>query len=318
MVSDDDRRDCGGRLWAVTSYYNPVPYRRRLDNYRIFRDRLSLPLLTVELAYRAPELGAGDADILVQIPGRDVMWQKERLLNLAIAALPAHCDRVAWLDCDVVFEDASWVRRLEERLETCALVQPFSRVRYLTRDWVPGMAPDAVTEFRRTSVIAAIESGLPPVQCLARQLGDRRKTFATGFAWAGHRDLVERHGLYDAAIIGTGDRLVASASYGCADAAADLFMMSDRRRQHFKAWADPWAKALAGRVGALEGEVLNLWHGEMEHRGNAARHSALRDFDYDPSADIVLDDTGAWRWASDKPELHAYLRDYFRARREDG
>ena len=87
MASYDDRRD-RGRLWAVTSYYNPVPYRRRLDNYRIFRERLALPLLTVELAYRAPELAPGDADILVQIPGRDVMWQKERHCRRNATASP--------------------------------------------------------------------------------------------------------------------------------------------------------------------------------------------------------------------------------------
>ena len=306
-------------LWAVTSYYNPVPYRRRLANYRTFREQLALPLLTVELAYGpAPELGRGDADILVQIHGRDVMWQKERLLNLAVAALPPECDRVAWLDCDIVFEDRSWVQRLEAKLETCALVQPFSRVHYLTRDWTPGMAAETATEFSRLSLIAAIEGGLPPLDGLAKRLGDRSKTSATGFAWAGHRDLVGRHGLYDAAITGAGDRLLASASYGCIDAAADLLMMDDRARAHFTAWAGPWKEALAGRVGALAGDVLNLWHGALEHRGDAERHRALRDLGFDPFGDIALDDAGAWRWASDKPALHAYLRDYFRARREDG
>ena len=40
-----------GDLWAITSYYNPLAYRRRRENYRIFRQRLKVPLLTVELAY---------------------------------------------------------------------------------------------------------------------------------------------------------------------------------------------------------------------------------------------------------------------------
>ncbi len=317
MASHDDRRD-RGRLWAVTSYYNPVPYRRRLDNYRIFRERLALPLLTVELAYRAPELAPGDADILVQIPGRDVMWQKERLLNLAVAALPPECDRVAWLDCDVVFADGSWAERLDRKLEECVVVQPFSLVRYLGRDWVPGMASEAATEFTRTSVVAAIESGVPRPEVLAKQLGDRRKTFSTGFAWAARREIVQRHGLYDAAIVGTGDRLFASAAFDCADAAADLFMMSEVRRRHYKAWAEPFSSELAGRVGLIEGEISNLWHGEMANRGSRLRHEALRDFDYDPFSDIALGEEGAWRWASDKPALHAYLRDYFVGRREDG
>ena len=85
----------GGILWAITSYFNPAGYRRRLANFRAFRARLSVPLVAVELAYGPEfELKAGDADILVQIRGRDVMWQKERLLNLALRSLPDSCANV--------------------------------------------------------------------------------------------------------------------------------------------------------------------------------------------------------------------------------
>ena len=31
------------------------------------------------------------------------MWQKERLLNVALAAVPNNVEDVAWIDCDVVF-----------------------------------------------------------------------------------------------------------------------------------------------------------------------------------------------------------------------
>ena len=35
-------------------------------------------------------------------------------------------------------------------------------------------------------------------------------------------------------------------------------------------------------------------------------------------ADIAIAETGCWRWATDKPDLHRYVRDYFAARKEDG
>ena len=58
-------RGTAGGLWAITSYFNPMGYRRRLENYRIFREHLQVPLLTVELGYgRALDLNHGDADIL--------------------------------------------------------------------------------------------------------------------------------------------------------------------------------------------------------------------------------------------------------------
>lgn len=39
---------------------------------------------------------------------------------------------------------------------------------------------------------------------------------------------------------------------------------------------------------------------------------------FDPNADLRPGIDGAWRWASDKPELHATVRQYFYSRDEDG
>lgn len=312
-------RDPSGRLWAVTTYFNPVPYRRRLANYRIFRERLAAPLLAVELAYGpSPELAEGDADILVQLRGRDVMWQKERLLNIAVARLPACCDRVVWLDCDVIFSDEDWAVRLERRLDDFALVQAFTRVHYLGPTWSPGVPPEEAIEFARSSICGAIAGGLPPQVATYQPKTERRHRPAFGFAWAARRDLLERHGFYDAAISGGGDLLLAGGAHGCFAEAALRHFMGDRREQHYRAWAEPWATAINGSIGVLDCEILNLWHGDIANRGGDARYERLSAFDYDPRRDIALDAEGAWRWSSDKPALHAYLRDYFRARREDG
>jgi hypothetical protein len=54
------------------------------------------------------ELTKDDADILIQISGGAVLWQKERLLNLAIKLVPLHVKSIAWLDCDVIFDRPDW------------------------------------------------------------------------------------------------------------------------------------------------------------------------------------------------------------------
>ena len=113
-------------LWAITCYFNPIGYRRRLENYRIFRERLIVPLVTVELSQNDDyHLRPGDADILVQIKCPDLLWQKERLLNIGLQSVPRDCDTVAWLDCDVVFESDDWPERASNLLETCQIVMPF-------------------------------------------------------------------------------------------------------------------------------------------------------------------------------------------------
>jgi hypothetical protein len=40
-----------GDFWGITSYFNPAGYVRRRANYRRFRDRLGIPLVTVELSF---------------------------------------------------------------------------------------------------------------------------------------------------------------------------------------------------------------------------------------------------------------------------
>ena len=70
-------------LYAITTYYNPASYRRRLRNYRL-QAGLKVPLVTVELGFGGTfELTGDDADILVRLPAGSILWQKERLLNVA-------------------------------------------------------------------------------------------------------------------------------------------------------------------------------------------------------------------------------------------
>jgi hypothetical protein len=92
-------------LWAITSYFNPARYARRL----FFRARLNVPLVAVELAYGPDfELQDADADILIRVQGGAVLWQKERLLNVALQSLPSNCSKVAWLDSDIFFDAPDW------------------------------------------------------------------------------------------------------------------------------------------------------------------------------------------------------------------
>ena len=119
-------------LWAITAYFNPMHWRRRRDNYRQFRQALRLPLVAVELGYDGQfDLAPGDADVLLQFPAADVMWQKERLLNLALAAVPPHVDKVVAIDSDVIFaRDDVWPD-VNRALDEAPLLHPFSQVYYL-------------------------------------------------------------------------------------------------------------------------------------------------------------------------------------------
>ncbi len=305
-------------LWAVTSYFNPMRYRRRRENFHIFRRQLGIPLLAVELSFDGSfELDQGDADILVRLEGGDVMWQKERLLEIGVRRLPVECNRVACLDCDIQFGRADWSARACKLLERYPMVQPFSRVNYLRRDWSPGEDLHAGTEFTMPSVAfaASTEGNLAFLEDPGLH---GRGTASNGFAWVFRRALIERHGMYTACIIGGGDAALVCAAWGDPEIVVRRHTMNEHQERCYRDWAQAFNAAVQGRVGYVDEEVFHLWHGSLGDRQARERHLALRQFEFDPLKDLALDASGCWRWNSDKPRLHAYLRDYFAARREDG
>ena len=303
-------------LWAITSYFNPAGYRRRLANYRLFRERLIVPLVTVELSYRDDfALDDKDAEVLVHLRGKDILWQKERLLNIALNALPDSCRKVVWLDCDVIFETDDWPSRTSLLLDRSMFVQPFSHLYHSPGDW----GPDEELPFGSEPLQSApllIASGIPATTCMgarASQIG-----CVHGFAWAAARDLLREHRFYDACIMGGGDSVMLRAAYGYFDDAVRIQQMNSQQRTHYLSWAEAFHNAVRSNVGLVEGNLVHLWHGSREHRRYLDRYQELARFQFDPFKDIAWDDNGAWRWNSNKGEMHEYVRAYFLSRREDG
>jgi hypothetical protein len=308
-----------GPLWAVTSYFNPLRYWRRRHNYRLFRQHLQLPLLTVELDFGTGcELTDDDAEILLRCSGGDVMWQKERLLNIAWDTLPASCRYVVWIDCDVLFLQDNWAAALLVQLEAAPLVQPFARVLHVRPDVPIGAPGPGDISSSKSSVASLIGGGVDAANCLGNFRGQRKHSRAPGHAWAARREVLARHGLYDACITGGGDAALAAAAYGLPDEVVRFHGMNARQASHYLAWAEPFYQLVQGNVGWLEGDLLHLWHGDREDRHIPQRYYDLQPFAFDPAIDIVKGRGGCWQWNSDKPGLHACLQNYFAVRNEDG
>jgi hypothetical protein len=305
-----------GELWAVTAYFNPLRYATRLVNYRMFRERLRVPLLAVELGFDGQfDLDYDAADVVIRRTGRDVLWHKERLLNEAIAALPARCDRVVWLDADVIFGDDGWAERLAEALDRRRLVQPFTRFHHLGEEEplppsTEGRPPDG------WSLAHLLRTGALPDNHWRHCGTSMVYRYNAGFAWAARRADVEAAGLYDALILGSGDRAFLSAACGRQEDFVVKLSMNARQADHYLAWAGPVAAQFAGDVASLDGDVLHLWHGDLRYRAYCARYEKLAAHDFDPRVDIAREEDGSWRWGSDKPGLHAFVARYFRDRRE--
>lgn len=309
----------GGVLWSITSYFNSSGLASRLDNYRRFRRNIASPLLTIELAYGdAPfALAEDDAEILVQLRGGDVMWQKERLLDLALERLPAHCGYVAWIDCDVIFGRSDWPELALRALERSRLVQLFEAVHYLGREAGDRPLDVADTYATRVAMAAAVVRGARPADLLDE--GNRRAVASTapGFAWAMPRRAIEQCRFFDSCIVGGGDRALIAAAYGECDHVIGRHRMTTPHADAFRAWGGRFREAVGGAVASIPGDLFHCWHGSVGNRRMRERYEEIAPLLFDPVRDIGLSPCGAWQWTSDKPDLHAIVSSQFRTRYAD-
>ncbi|MBF0595842.1 MAG: hypothetical protein HQL22_12870 [Candidatus Omnitrophica bacterium] len=316
-------QELNGTFWGITTFFNPSGYKNKIENYRLFRAssrRQGLSLVTVELAFDdVPfSLNKDEADILIQLrtSSKNVLWQKEAMLNVALKRLPDDCDKVAWLDCDILFKNDAWVTETSSRLEKYVVVQPFSFVVCLPF----GIRSDADLQcFQIESDIDEKSYGVAYGVARFTQtvLGKLSSHGHVGFAWAARRSVLDKHGFLDQMILGVSDALMAYAFYNYRNSFSEENYITDFARQAYTAWLERVYPDVQGSVGCADGVIFHLWHGDFGKRFYAERHFIELLHGFDPAKDIRKDVQGIWVWSSEKPGLHQAVRDYFNKRREE-
>lgn len=330
--------------WAITCYFNTSGFRQRYANYRLFSQALDVPLVTVEWSVDGNfELAGNDADILVQVSGGDLLWQKERLLNLGLEHLPADCTNVVWLDCDILFNNKHWVTDFETALSNASLVQLFSHVSHgkpASGGGGANLEGHAEELMVRESLALRFQSGgkqslLDTLPSAAMQPLDRRAPAdplglersersrlagrpSAGHGWGMRRELLEALKLYDCMIFGTGDMAIALAGMGLHLQYAQGYPLGRSHRAHYVAWADRFFGRVQGRVAAIPGTVNHLYHGNLSDRQYGERLQVMRGHGFDPHCDVALAPQGVWQWQGDAgARFRGYMQSYFTNRAED-
>jgi hypothetical protein len=308
-----------GELWGVTTYFNPAGFLNKLDHLRLFSERLrqqGLRLLVVEAAFDGLPfvLDQRLADLVVRVRPRDRLWQKERLLNLALDHLPDACDKVTWLDADILLENDHWVRDTAKLLQEFVVVQPFD-----VAWWLPPGLQSPPSTLSGDEFVQIIH-GLAHVQSHPSRFP---ATYSghPGFGWAARRSLLDQYKFYDRLVLGGGDVAMCWGMYD------QLFRVPIRNWMtafctpmqiaDVSIWKDRFHTAVRASVSYVPGRVFHLWHGALDDRQYHQRHLLLKRFDFDPRRDIVLDEERCWCWNSEKPELHQGASQYFQRRNED-
>lgn len=320
-------------LWVITTYYNPAGYQTRSQNFHTFRRYLDVPLLVIELAEPGQhQLQNDDADILVKVLGNNLIWQKERLLNLAIDELPADVEFVAWVDCDVIFANQDWVRETQVILQSGrTFVQLFEKVSHLPQHILPEqISPESCKNvkalFSEQSFASSIVYGDyfdPDIRPGRTDMESgtvapgSKLPIAHGVAWAGNRKELQEKGLYDACIIGGGDKAMALAIIGFSDKLITQRPMTTPQMNHYLNWAGQFESNQIEQIGFVSGTVFHLWHGRFARRNYVKRHEILKQLNFDPGIHLELTESGIWRWTQNATALESRVREYFFERSED-
>jgi hypothetical protein len=301
-------------LWILSSYYNPEKYKTKRYNYEMFIDKIkrsNLNYLIVECAFGEAPFELEASEHVMQIRAKDVMWQKERLLNHAIKSLPSACKKIAWVDCDILFEDPDWAVNTSIALNEYKVIQPFEFAIRLPKEAVSynGLGD-------RFSGFGYIYKNHPNVLTTGNFVTHGH----TGFAWAAQRSILEKYGLYDVCIGGTADHVMAHAFCGDWDTDCVNRVMGSNNNfyNHYLDWCKSVYKEVRGKVSYVPGTVLHLWHGETENRKYPEREKTIQALKYNPYSDLKKTKNGPWEWNTKNNELKEFTRSYFAHRKEDG
>jgi hypothetical protein len=308
-----ERYTAAADLQVITCFFNPARYRTKRDNYERFITPFragGVPTLTIECAFRDDEFELPESPEVLRVRGNSVMFQKERILSLALPHLLPSCTKVAWLDADVLFERADWVQAASQALNQSVVIQPFEQCYRLPRgSYVYNGCG------RSWSSFAAVYGSAPGLFTTGRYEDHGH----VGFAWAARRSLLDKVGLRDADPSGHSDHLMAHAMLGDWNTVCfrRLVGLAGPYAESARRWAREFHQEVQGRLGYIPGGLLHLWHGRISDRRYYTLALRLRAFGFDPEQHLRLDHTGLWAWTEEAAEMHEEYSRYFAGRRED-
>jgi len=302
-------------LHVVGVVTNPSRFHSR---YRLFREWYERMQKTPNVKVYVVEAAMGDHHFEctergnpnhLQLRTRHHLWFKENMINIGVRTLlPFNWKYLAWCDTDVTFTRDDWALRSLHKLQDYPLIQPWSEAVDLGANY------NGMQTFE--SFCKLVYKGIPlrhpqgdPYQC-GKRFGH------SGYVWACTRNFYENTcGLYDKAILGSGDHNMAFAAIGKYEWSVHRHMGEGYRRS-LREWQDKAFRSTHGHLAYVPGLIHHHFHGPKGKRFYVSRWQILMKNHYDPYKDLRYDDQGML-FIHGKPHLENDIRRYFHSRMED-
>lgn len=293
----------------ISCFFNPQesPYRKKA--FDIWYDSIKhMNHLVLECVIGNAKPQLPENKNIQRVYTENLLWHKEALLNLAISKLPAKYEYVFWVDADVIFTNKDWLVDSVAELENGAeILQPFEYCYHLDKDESTPKTiyqeniPSAQRRVWRSFCANYVDNSL------SHNNNDYDIHGHVGFAWGATREILERVPLYDRALIGGADHIIAHAAAGqiphkCIDKSftEDLDAVYD--------WSRKFYEVVGGAIAYTKGDLYHIWHGDIEKRQYLKR---IREFT--PTTKKITEKDKNGLYVTKKGD-DTYIKNYFNHR----
>lgn len=299
----------------IACYFNPQknPYRLIAFNkfYKTIK-HLNHRIIECVIGDAIPELPNNSS--ISKIYTKDLLWHKETLLNKIVSELPNNFKYVFWLDTDVIFSNKNWLVESVEQLETNNIVQPFEYCVHLDKDYdEPDF--DITHEYEYVNNPKTRHRKMWRSFCANYVTTDYSddnnydKHGHVGFAWGARRKILDSVPLYDRALIGGADHLIAHAAAGHILHTCIKKSFTENLLE-IENWSNKFYDVVKGKIGYVKGDLFHIWHGDISKRQYLKR---IQDFTTISKKITKKDINGMYISENDETE---YVKEYFNHRED--
>lgn len=295
----------------IACYFNPQNNPYRLEAFNKFYESIK------HLNHRIVECVIGDAmpqlpvsPSIARVHTKDLLWHKEALLNGIIKTLPKKFKYVFWLDTDVLFTNNDWLIQGVEELKYNNIIQPFEYCIHLEEgETKPSF--DVAFERKFVSNPAIRHQSIWRSFCANHRTtdfsGDSNydKHGHVGFAWGARREILDIIPLYDKALIGGADHIIAHASAGQIGHSC-LMKSFTEDIDAVNEWCEDFDFLINGKISYVKGDLYHLWHGDV-----AKRQYLKRVQEFTPKAKKITKKDENGLYVADQLEGDTYVNEYF-------
>jgi len=276
---------------VVMAFFNPAKSLRIIQNIVMVKalfERSKIPFFIGEIAFNDDPYVFPAAENIVQYRSESFMFYKENLVNLLVPKLPSEFTKIVMLDADIVFHEPNWYNVVSQKLDTCAVIQPFQKANYLNQQF-------QVVEIKQ-SVAASPSNG------------------HTGFAWAFQRSWLAANPLFEYSVIGGGDSILKARILQ-----TPLMSVHKTYEKDYNAYNPKRAEPLTH----VPLTIYHLPHGNKENRQYHTRNADLGTKFTVLKITSVSDavkrrDDGLLTWKdAHRAELNKLMKAYFTKRNDD-